>query len=108
MNRRHFFKTLTSSLAIPSFLEPYSLLAAPLRNKVKITDMKVMMVKGATTDSPFVKIETDAGITGYGESYWGRGQKKSCSVIRPMIIGKIHLTSTACTRDGRLYGGSKP
>jgi L-alanine-DL-glutamate epimerase-like enolase superfamily enzyme len=92
MNRRHFLKTLATSLAIPSFLETYSLLAAPLRNKVKITDMKVMIVKGATSECPFVKIETDAGITGYGESYWGRGIKEvMLGYLKPMIIGEDPL-----------------
>ena len=66
MNRRAFLKTLSTVLPVAAMLDTFSALAAPLRKKVKITDMKVMIVKG-TFDWPLVKIETDAGITGIGD-----------------------------------------
>ena len=92
MKRRPFLNTLATSIALPSFLQSYSVFAEPLRKRVKITDMKVMMVKGATSDSPYVKIETDAGITGYGESYWGRGIKDvMVGYLKQMIIGEDPL-----------------
>jgi L-alanine-DL-glutamate epimerase-like enolase superfamily enzyme len=91
MNRRNFLQTLASVSAAPAFLSHYKSFAAPLRKKVKITDMKVMLVRGAF-DWPMVKIETDAGITGIGESYWGRGVKDiMLGYLRPLIIGEDPL-----------------
>jgi len=40
-------------------------MAAPLRQQVKITDVKVTFVH-ANTETNMVKIETDSGITGIG------------------------------------------
>ena len=70
-SRRGF---LAAGLAAASL--PLHTLAAPLRNKVKITDVKVMIVRG-TWDWNLVKIETDAGISGIGEAYWGPASKTS-------------------------------
>ena len=62
-------KALTAGAA-GSFLlaEPYRSLAETLRKKVKITDVKCMIVRG-TWDWNLVKIETDAGLHGIGEAY---------------------------------------
>ena len=49
--------------------------AQSLRKKVKITDVKVMIVRGPTWDWNLIKIETDAGVHGIGEAYWGPGVK---------------------------------
>ncbi len=68
MNRRQF---LSQSLA---FAAPYARLAAALKKKVKITDVKCMIVRG-TWDWNLIKIETDSGLYGIGEAYWGWGVK---------------------------------
>jgi len=65
LDRRRFLQL--SALAV-------SPLAAALRRKVKITDVKCMIVRG-TWDWNLVKIETDAGLYGIGEAYWGPGVK---------------------------------
>ena len=44
----------------------YNLLAHPLRNEIKITDIKGIVLKNQW--KTLVKVETDAGISGYGES----------------------------------------
>lgn len=86
-------RLLEMAAALPSWavLANYNALAAPLRKKVKVTDVKVMLVRGLF-DWPMVKIETDAGITGIGESYWGRGVKDvMLGGLRPLIIGEDPL-----------------
>jgi len=47
--------------------ENYQALAAPLLGAVKITAVKALQLD-ILTDACLIKIETDAGITGYGES----------------------------------------
>ena len=85
-SRRGF---LAAGLAAASL--PLHTLAAPLRNKVKITDVKVMIVRG-TWDWNLVKIETDAGISGIGEAYWGPGVKDLIlNQLKPLIIGEDPL-----------------
>ncbi len=70
---------------------PLHTLAAPLKNKVKITDVKVMIVRG-TWDWNLVKIETDAGVSGIGEAYWGPGVKDLIlNQLKPLIIGEDPL-----------------
>ena len=69
-NRRNFLKHLAAGACL--FAEPYRTLAQSLRTKVKITDIKCMIVRG-TWDWNLIKIETDAGISGIGEAYWGPG-----------------------------------
>ena len=65
MNRRQFLKT---ALALPAgaWMTNYNLLAHPLRNEIKITDIKGIVLKNQW--KTLVKVETDAGISGYGES----------------------------------------
>ncbi|MEZ5393867.1 MAG: hypothetical protein R2724_13655 [Bryobacterales bacterium] len=69
MTRRAFLQSIAASTL------PLHRLAAQQRGKVKITDVKVMIVRG-TWDWNLVKIETDAGISGIGEAYWGSGVKE--------------------------------
>src|SRR3984957_20872774 len=72
VNRRGFIQGLAagSCMLSPTF---YSL-AETMRKKVKITDVKCMIVRG-TWDWNLIKIETDAGVSGIGEAYWGPGVK---------------------------------
>jgi L-alanine-DL-glutamate epimerase-like enolase superfamily enzyme len=72
MDRRHFLAAMGSVGA--SFALPFQGKAATLHRKVKITDVKVMIIRG-TWDWNLIKIETDAGISGIGEAYWGPGVK---------------------------------
>src|ERR1700716_3796653 len=73
------------------FPAPYQRLAAALRKKVKITDVKCMIVRG-TWDWNLVKIETDAGVYGIGEAYWGPGVKDLVlTQLKPLVIGEDPL-----------------
>src|SRR4030088_3728997 len=86
LTRRSFL-----SAAAMLFPAPYQLLAAALRKKVKITDVKCMIVRG-TWDWNLIKIETDAGISGIGEAYWGPGVKDLVlTQLKPLVIGEDPL-----------------
>ncbi len=69
MTRRDFLRTTAAFGTLPLHR-----LAAAHKGKVKITAVKVMIVRG-TWDWNLIKIETDAGIHGIGEAYWGPGVK---------------------------------
>lgn len=83
--RRTFLKTAAV------FAAPYHRLAAALKKKVKITDVKCMIVRG-TWDWNLIKIETDAGLYGIGEAYWGPGVKDLVDKqLKPLIVGEDPL-----------------
>ena len=80
MTRRAFLLTSTAGAA-----------AAALRKKVKITDVKCMIVRG-TWDWNLVKIETDSGLYGIGEAYWGPGVKDLIlNQMKPLLLGEDPL-----------------
>ncbi len=63
-------------------------LAAQHKGKVKITDVKCMIVRG-TWDWNLVRVDTDAGVSGIGEAYWGYGVKDLIvNQLKPQIIGE--------------------
>jgi L-alanine-DL-glutamate epimerase-like enolase superfamily enzyme len=74
VDRREFLAAAVAGAAGGSFALPYQAKAAALRRKVKITDVKVMIVRG-TWDWNLIRIDTDAGVSGIGEAYWGPGVK---------------------------------
>lgn len=96
MNRKEFFKTL-AGLGILSTSVPSLALAQSMRfadaPKVKITAVKPYVFKKAT----FVKIETDAGISGWGEADHDL-PKLTAEVIEalcmPECVGKNPFDST--------------
>jgi L-alanine-DL-glutamate epimerase-like enolase superfamily enzyme len=90
MNRRNFLRTAAGATAT-LFPAPYDRLAAALRKKVKITDVKCMIVRG-TWDWNLVKVETDSGLYGLGEAYWGPGVKDLIlTQMKPLVIGEDPL-----------------
>ncbi len=90
--RRDFLKTVAAAVPATMAARPaYPEMAAPFRKKVKITNVKAMVVTG---NAPWnmVKIETDAGITGLGEAYWGHGVKDVIlGYLRPLLMGEDPL-----------------
>ncbi len=63
-------------------------LIAAQRRKMKITDVKCMIVRG-TWDWNLVKIETDSGLYGIGEAYWGPGVKDvMLKIMKPLLVGE--------------------
>ncbi|WP_238325878.1 mandelate racemase/muconate lactonizing enzyme family protein [Bryobacter aggregatus] len=86
ISRRNFLAASAAAAVLPLHT-----LAAPHKGKVKITDIKVMIVRG-TWDWNLVKIETDAGISGIGEAYWGPGVKDLIlTQLKPLLIGEDPL-----------------
>jgi L-alanine-DL-glutamate epimerase-like enolase superfamily enzyme len=90
-NRRTFLKTC-AGLGTASFLTRYHALAAPEKGRVKIRDVKTMMMQGPRTYT-LIKIETDAGVFGIGEAYGspGVGVKEQVLSLRENFIGKDPL-----------------
>lgn len=86
--RRRFLQMAGLAAASELFPAPYNRLAAAQRKKIKITDVKVMIVRG-TWDWNLIKIETDSGISGIGEAYWGAGVKDVIlKIMKPLLIGE--------------------
>src|SRR4029078_946978 len=89
MNRRQFLKTTAAAGCI--FAEPYQRVAAALQKKVKITDVQMMIVRG-TWDWNLIKIETDSGLYGIGEAYWGWGVKDLVlNKMKGIVLGEDPL-----------------
>jgi L-alanine-DL-glutamate epimerase-like enolase superfamily enzyme len=95
LSRRRFLQTASAAA-----LYPFHALAAPERGRVKITDVKVMMLQGPRTYT-LIKVLTDAGVYGIGEGYGspGVGVKEGVFELRPYFIGKDPLEIDA------LYAG---
>jgi len=84
-------RTFLGGAAAALFPAPYQRLAAAIRKKVKITDVKCMIVRG-TWDWNLVKVETDAGVYGIGEAYWGPGVKDLIlTQMKPLLLGEDPL-----------------
>ena len=89
MKRRTFLRS-AAGLAATGFL-PLHGYAQPHRGKVKITDVKCMIVRG-TWDWNLIKVETDSGLFGIGEAYWGWGVKDLVvNKLRPIVLGEDPL-----------------
>ncbi|MCC6860700.1 MAG: mandelate racemase/muconate lactonizing enzyme family protein [Bryobacterales bacterium] len=91
-NRRRFLQTLAAAPAA-SFLARYHAMAAPEKGRVKIRDVKTMMLQGPDRNYTLVKIDTDAGVSGIGEGYGspGVGVKEQVLALKPLLIGKDPL-----------------
>jgi len=63
LSRRRFLRTLSAGA-----LAPFHALAAPERGRVKITDIRVVMLQGPRTYT-LVKVLTASGASGIGEGY---------------------------------------
>ncbi len=80
---------LTTAAAL--FPAPHRRLAAALRKKIKITGVKCMIVRGAW-DWNLIKVETDSGLYGIGEAYWGWGVKDLVpNKMQGIIVGEDPL-----------------
>jgi len=78
MTRRELLRAAGAGFV---FAAPYERLARAFQKSVKITDVKCMIVRG-TWDWNLIKIETDAGVYGIGEAYWGWG-------VKDLVVNKM-------------------
>src|SRR5436190_8618202 len=89
VNRRDFIKSAVGAASL--FAGPYQRLASAFQKKIKITDVKMMIVRG-TWDWNLIKVETDSGLYGIGEAYWGPGVKDLViTQMKPLIVGEDPL-----------------
>lgn len=106
MNRSTFLRTLgLSSLAglLPTTMPAKGTSTASARGQVKITDVKSYLFRKAC----FVKVETDAGISGWGESD-GANKKMTPlyieQVLKEYVVGRDPFDSEAIWHDAYLKG----
>jgi L-alanine-DL-glutamate epimerase-like enolase superfamily enzyme len=91
MNRRTFLRSAAALGAGCLFPAPFQRLAAAVKGKIKITDVKCMIIRG-TWDWNLIKIETDSGLYGIGEAYWGWGVKDLVvNKMKGIIVGEDPL-----------------
>jgi L-alanine-DL-glutamate epimerase-like enolase superfamily enzyme len=90
-SRRSFLASL-AGLSATGCLATFSKLSAAERGKVKITDIKTMMLQGPRTYT-LVKIETDAGVSGIAEAYGspGIGVREAIHGVKRVLIGQDPL-----------------
>ena len=86
IHRRDFLKAAAGAATfLPATLEKA---AAAVRGKVKITDVKFMIVQG-TWNWNLIKVETDSGVYGIGEAYWGWGVKDLVlNKMKGIVVGE--------------------
>lgn len=87
LSRKNFLRTLGLSIPTLAFSTKPEQPTAPTPPPVKITDVKCYVMKRAT----FVKIETDAGVSGWGEGDHDYGKIVAAvvtDICKPMIVGK--------------------
>lgn len=90
MTRRHLLR-LAAALPAGAFLHRYKALAAPHAGKVKITAVKAMALKNIAGNC-LIRIETDAGLTGFGEAgSTGPMARARIETMKPLLLGKDPL-----------------
>ena len=99
LSRRRFLGALSAAPYATSFAG-FAALAAPERGRARIADIRSMILQGPRTYT-FVKVVTDAGVSGIGEGYGspGVGIKAGVLELRPYFLGKDPLEIEA------LYNG---
>ena len=89
MTRRQFLRASATAGCV--FAAPYHRVAQAFAKKVKITDVKCMIVRG-TWDWNLIKVETDSGLYGIGEAYWGWGVKDLVlNKMKGIVVGEDPL-----------------
>ena len=93
ISRRAFLRGAAAAPLVPAFLTSFHELAAAERKRVKIRDVQVMMMQGASRTYTLVKITSDAGLYGIAEAYGtpGVGVKEQVLSLKPWLVGKDPL-----------------
>jgi L-alanine-DL-glutamate epimerase-like enolase superfamily enzyme len=92
VSRRQFLSTVGIAAVAPAFLGRFAELAAAERKRARIRDIQIMVMQGPRTYT-LVKVVSDAGAYGIGESYGSpaAGVKEQILVLKPAFIGKDPL-----------------
>jgi L-alanine-DL-glutamate epimerase-like enolase superfamily enzyme len=89
-SRREFMK-LALALPIGGWMARFRAMAAPMTGVVKITDLKAMAI-GSIAGNCLIRIDTDAGLKGYGEAgASGPMARARIETMRRVLIGKDPL-----------------
>ncbi len=76
---------------LPAAITPLATYAAPLAKTVKITAVKAMQIKGIAGNC-LIRIDTDAGLTGYGEAgVTGPMARARIETMKQYLIGRDPL-----------------
>jgi galactonate dehydratase len=91
MTRRNWLRTLLALPAAASFSR-YAAYAQPHRGKVKITGVKAMQIKNIAGNC-LIRVETDAGLVGYGEAgVSGPMARSRIEQLSQQIVGQDPLS----------------
>jgi L-alanine-DL-glutamate epimerase-like enolase superfamily enzyme len=89
-SRRELLR-LAAALPAAGTFAGYRALAAPAANQVKITDIKAMAIQNIAGNC-LIRIDTDAGLTGYGEAgATGPMARARIATMRQLLVGKDPL-----------------
>lgn len=107
MKRRDFLRNLAAVAPASTGVGHFAAIAEPAKRKVRITDLKAVVL-GRPGGNTLVRIDTDAGVTGYGEAYWGFGVKDvMLGYLRDAIVGEDPLDiEPLCTKMIIRTGGA--
>ena len=112
-DRRSFFKTLGASAAgaaVAGWLWDEDVEGAvknvrrnSIPSQLKITDLRVAVITGAPMNVPLIRIDTNQGVSGYGEVRDGGSKIPATSSRRPngtriesMTVYGVRAIFTAC------------
>src|SRR5215471_13529186 len=85
---------LRLAMALPGagLFANYRALASPFVNRVKITNVRAMAIRNIAGNC-LIRIDTDAGVTGYGEAgATGPMARARIATMKPLLVGKDPLT----------------
>jgi L-alanine-DL-glutamate epimerase-like enolase superfamily enzyme len=91
-SRRDFLKQ-SAGLAVGGWLAQYHAMAAPEKGRLKVRDVKTMVMQGPDRNYTLCKVIADDGTFGIGEAYGspGVGVKQQVEAIKPLVVGKDPL-----------------
>jgi L-alanine-DL-glutamate epimerase-like enolase superfamily enzyme len=93
LSRREFLCGLGGVPLVPAILPAFYERARNERKRVKIRDVQVMLMQGASRNYTLIKITSDAGLYGIAEAYGtpGIGVKEQVLSLKPWLVGKDPL-----------------
>jgi L-alanine-DL-glutamate epimerase-like enolase superfamily enzyme len=96
LDRRTFFKAAgaTAAVGVTGWLTAEDIAAAPRNvqrnsnpSQLKITDLRVAVITGAPMNVPLIRIDTNQGISGFGEVRDG-GSKHYALMLKSRLLGE--------------------
>jgi L-alanine-DL-glutamate epimerase-like enolase superfamily enzyme len=111
-NRRSFLGGVAGAFAASGFWPDRVLEAAPQNtntnskpSELKITDLRVATLRGAPFTAPIIRIDTNQGISGYGEVRDG-ASKTYALMLKSRILGENPCNIEKIFRKLRQFGGT--